>query len=479
MLSSAVKIIKILQARYIAAFAGGCVRDFLRKQKPEDYDIATNATPEQIKELFPDAEFVGESFGVSLVKMDGIGFEVSTFRSDGAYLDGRHPSSVRFVNSMKEDSDRRDFSINAMYWDPITDTIYDYHNGQFDLKNNLICFVGSPEDRIKEDRIRMIRAIRFSARFDMEITEKSFEAIFDMCSGIKDIPAERIGLEFSKMFEQVPAKNRGKMLEILRSSGLLEVLLPEVMIYKGCEQPPQFHPEGAKVKKIEFVDSPLEKLDPKNPDHFDKSKYILYPGDLWEHTKLVLEGLPEFSPADLIWAGLLHDVGKPVVANWVEEEQRWRFNKHDLAGAHLAKEILARFKYSNDFIGNVCDLVENHMRFMHTGKMKVAKLKRFLAKSNFRQHLDLHKADCYGSHGGLENYDFCIQKIEEWKNEGEKVVLPKPFVNGYDLLNMGFKQGPIFREILDEAMDMQLEGSSREEILEKIKEKQNVEGKEK
>ena len=416
---------------YIAVFAGGCVRDTLLNLDPKDFDIATNANIVSVIQVFGQERVnpVGKAFGVYLVDSH----EIATFRTEDGYTDGRHPDNVTFVMTMAEDSKRRDFTINAMYYDPIIDQWYDFHNGKEDLYHGVIRFVGNPMARIEEDYIRLLRAIRFAVRFNFKINPESCMAILGNANLIINAAPERVGVEINKMFEQVP-KEKGKILFYLFSSKLVSFLIPEIETMRGCEQPPQFHPEG----------------------------------DVFKHTQLVLDNLPEDASNELCWAALLHDIGKPEVQKWDDEDKRWRFNSHDAASERLARTILTRFKFSNDFIDQVCELVANHMKFMHVSSLKEAKLKRFLSLPNFQWHLDLHRADCLGSHGGLENITFCQEKIKEFAGEAQEVILPKNIVNGHDLMARGIPSGPALKPLLERAFDMQLEGKTREEILNEI-----------
>jgi len=396
--------------------------------QPKDYDIASNIGLYDLMDIFIDVKPVGKAFGVYLVN----GHEVAALRTEDEFYDGRHPDKVTFVNSLEEDSRRRDFTINAMYYDPISKIWYDFHNGQNDLKKGLITFVGNPEDRITEDKIRMLRAIRFSNRLNFTLHDTTKNAIMKHSRKILEVAQERVGIEFNKIWEQVEKKDN--VLKDIRSTKLLEYLIPEMMAMIGCEQPPQFHPEG----------------------------------DCYAHTLLVMTFLPINACNELCWAAMLHDIGKPVVQVWDHEDNRWRFNSHDIISEKMTRVILERFKYSNDFIDSICELVANHMRFAYVDKMKEAKLKRFLSLPNFNWHIQLHNADCLGSHGDTSNSLYCEQKIAEFAGDSNIVVLPKPLVDGHDLIKFGLRPGPEFKTLLEAALDMQLEGCSREEILLKI-----------
>jgi tRNA nucleotidyltransferase/poly(A) polymerase len=428
--NSSVQVIKSLQdAGFIAVFAGGCVRDTALSLEPKDYDIATSAVVSDILGIFPDSVQVGKAFGVYLIN----GHEVASLRTEDSYFDGRHPSNVQFVQSLEEDSKRRDFTINAMYYDPIANNTFDFHDGYCDIAARKIKFVGSPDERIKEDHLRILRAIRFAMRFDYRLDDKAFEAIQKNAALILKTAQERVGIEIGKIFKQV-SKDRGLLLDYMLPTGLLLTLLPEVSAMVGCEQPKQFHPEG----------------------------------DVYAHTKCVMNNLPEDASEELCWAAMLHDVGKPPSKSWDEEDKRWRFNRHEQWSEKMAKVILERFRYSNDFIDQVRSLVDNHMAFQHVRRMKESKLKRFLSISNFSDHLALHRADCLGSHGDLDHYEFCQKKLAEFANEAPVLKLPDRLVTGHDLIAMGMSAGPAMKPMLEKAFDMQLEGKTREEILKEL-----------
>ena len=436
MYQTAASIVDELQkAGYAGVLAGGCVRDMILGLEPHDYDIATSAKPNEVAQLFPDGKYVGENFGVYLVTRNDFQFEIATFRKDGEYTDGRHPDNIRFC-SMEEDASRRDFTCNALFYDPIRSKTYDFVQGYKDIKNSTLRFVGNPKDRVQEDHIRLLRAVRFSSRFGFEIHKDSMNAIFDNAYLIKEAAQERVGTEITKILSE--CKNSTSMMELFYESGLIDQLLPELVLTRGCEQPPEFHPEG----------------------------------DVWTHTLLAMDNMESDEP-EALWAAMLHDVGKPIVGMYDEEEDRWRFNKHDLISEEITEKILKRFKFSNDFISTVCDLVSNHMKFMYVSRMRVSKLRRFLAKPRFDLHLALHKADCLACHGKLDNYRFCERKIKEFVNDPvvtklNTIDLPKPLVTGHDLIELGWEPSPRFRTALNIALDIQLEGGTREECLNAI-----------
>jgi len=421
----AVGIIKILQsAGYQAVFAGGCNRDQIMGVMPHDYDIATSAFPHQVQELFPNNIEVGKAFGVIIVILDGIQFEVATFRRDaGIYLDGRHPSSVEF-STMEEDANRRDLTINGIFYDPTLEEYYDYVGGRKDIEDKLIRFIGDPEERILEDHLRLMRAIRFKHRLGFSMDSDTEKAIMDNSILIKKISVERIADELTKILEQ--SKVRGEALKDLEHFGILKHILPEIQDMFGCEQPVDFHPEGCVGK----------------------------------HTCLTLNYLPKEASPELLWATLLHDVGKPTTKAWDDRKGRLVFNGHDIKGSHIARELLTRLKFSNYFIDRVCSLIENHMKFCVIRDMRKSTLKRFIAMDRFEEHLQLHKADCLSSHGGLDNLQFVKEAMDSFAEEpGGKVILPDRLVDGNDLIAMGFKPGPKFKEILEAVDTEQLEGT--------------------
>jgi len=411
-----------------AVYAGGCVRDMLMNNEAHDIDIATNALPDNIERIFPKTVAVGKAFGVIVVILDGEEFEVATFRKDSAESDGRRPDSVTFC-SMEEDAKRRDLTINGLFYDPIADIIYDYTGGQKDILEKVIRFIGDPRERIKEDKLRLMRVIRFAARFNFEIEPRTYAAVKEHASEVATVSAERIADEMTKIL-RVSEKRRA--LELLHSTGLLYTILPEIAIMRGCEQPPEFHPEG----------------------------------DVFEHTVLALSELPEDASDTLLWGALLHDVGKPPTQTF---EDRIRFSGHDKRGMCLTEEIMKRFKFSNDFVEHTCALVENHMKFMCVEEMRTSTLKRFMNLDKFDEHLELHRVDCLSSHGDLEHYDFMVEKLKSFEATPEKVMLNKlpRLITGHDLLTLGYSQGPLFRTILTDIEDQQLEDTivTREQAL--------------
>lgn len=426
--SSAIQIVRRLrEAGHDALFAGGCVRDRLLGQVPKDYDIATSAVPEEILEIFGKVEKVGAHFGVILLRESGNHFEIATFRRDGEYQDGRRPESVAFTNA-REDAERRDFTVNGMFFDPLEDRVIDYVGGREDLAAKQIRAIRKPADRFREDHLRILRAIRFATVLQFEIEEETWNDLQAAAPKITSLPPERVREELDKIWRH---PNRLRGFDLLVASGIMKLLLPEMIDLQGCEQPPQWHPEG----------------------------------DVFVHTRLMLSLLPEEASLPLVLSTLFHDIGKPATFTYDEDAERIRFNGHDRLGAEMTKSILRRFKYSNEVVEAVTDAVAVHMQFKDVTKMRKATLKRFLARENFSDELALHRVDCLGSHGRLGNYEFLKEKIAEFAAEP---LIPPPFVTGRDLIERGLAPGPHFKRILAAIQDQQLEGtlSSRDEALE-------------
>ena len=424
------KIAERLRDRgHIAYFAGGCVRDMVRGLTPKDYDIATDARPEDVQALFPRTYAVGAHFGVIIVLEDDFQFEVATFRSDEAYIDGRHPSAVHFA-SPEEDAKRRDFTINGMFFDPVSDKVIDLVRGQTDIDAKLVRAIGEPAQRFEEDRLRMLRAVRFATTLDYQIDKRTWDALAANASSINQISAERIREELVRIFL---SSNRVRGWDLLDASGLMSAILPELEAMKGVLQPEQFHPEG----------------------------------DVFVHTRLMLSMLPEDVSISLVFAVLFHDVAKPVTAR-VDETGRIRFNEHDRIGAEMTEAIMRRLRFSGAEIEATIEMVRQHMVFKDAPKMRIAKLKRFMARPTFDEELELHRVDCQSSHRMLDNYEFLLRKREEFANEP---IIPPPLVRGDDLIAFGLKPGPKFGEILEAVETRQLEGKlrTRDEALDWVK----------
>jgi poly(A) polymerase len=441
-----------------AYLVGGCVRDLLLGREPADYDVATGAAPEEVMRIFPETYAVGAQFGVVLVPVRDVAgdvasnvsteeaericrdvacyvssntvskanvVEVATFRSDLGYSDGRHPDQVRFSKSPREDVERRDFTINGMLLDPVTGQVLDYVGGQKDLQARIIRAIGRPELRFDEDKLRMLRAVRFAARFGYTIESETFAAIQKLAPGIHQVSRERVRDELTKMLTEGQAREAFLLLD---QTGLLKEVLPEIVAMKGVEQPPQFHPEG----------------------------------DVFVHTLLLLQELPHPCSAALAWGSLLHDVGKP--ATFRVAPDRIRFDNHAAVGVKMAEEICWRLRFSNDDTDQILALIDNHMRFSSVPQMKESTFKRFVRQPRFDEHLELHRLDCEASHGDLTSYQFTRQRIAAIPPEA---IRPAPLVSGDDLIAAGYEPGPRFKEILSTVEDAQLEGrlSSKENAM--------------
>ena len=424
---SAVSIVQNLQeAGYQAYFVGGCVRDMILHREPADYDVATDATPDQVMRIFPETYAVGAKFGVVLVpssssqRSENEVVEVATFRSDIGYSDGRHPDQVRYSKDPQEDVERRDFTVNGLLLDPIKDVILDLVGGRMDLDAGVIRAIGEPERRFAEDKLRMLRAVRFAARFGYSIEPLTFAAIQKLASQIHQVSRERVRDELSKMLIEGHARSAFLLLD---QTGLLREVLPEISAMKGVEQPPQFHPEG----------------------------------DVFVHTLLLLDKLPQPCPSTLAWGALLHDVGKP--ATFRIAPDRIRFDGHVDVGVKMAQEICRHLRFSNEDAEQILALVGNHMRFAQAQQMKESTFKKFVRMPRFEEHLELHRMDCQASHGDLTSFNFVREKMAAMPAE---VMRPAPLVSGDDLIGAGYSPGPRFKEILAAIEDGQLEGRLRD-----------------
>ncbi len=420
---AACAIVRRLQAHgHAAYFAGGLVRDHLLGRAPKDIDIATSARPEQLRALLPEAKPSGERFGVLSLPLGAAAhetIEVATFRTEGPYLDGRRPAWVR-PGTLAEDARRRDLTVNALYLDPVRGRVIDLVGGRADLEARRLRTVGDPRRRFAEDRLRLFRTVRLGAELAFDIEPAALAAM-------QAVAARSAGLSPPRVFEELsrllcaPARRRG--LEWLRESGLLAVWLPEAAALHGVEQPPAFHPEG----------------------------------DCWTHTLLVLEALGEAPVRPLAWAALLHDVGKPPT---LRRAERIRFDGHAKVGAKMAHAILERLQAPARLRELVVELVRDHLKFIDVPRMREATLKRFLRRRSAPLHLALHRADCLGSHGKLDTWRFCLERLEAWRREGEQAALrPARLLGGRDLIAAGYRPGPIFRTMLQALEDAQLEGA--------------------
>ena len=412
---AAIRIIRDLEAAgHRALLAGGCVRDALLGSPPKDWDIATDAAPEAVQDLFEKTVAVGAQFGVVRVRVDDREFEVARFREDGPYGDGRHPDSVR-PSDEKGDAKRRDFTINGMFYDVSNDQLLDYVGGRRDLDAGIIRAVGEPGLRFREDHLRMMRAIRFSARFGFAIEPATASSIEAHAGLIGKISPERIRDELTIILTQA---NSDIAFAMLDSTGLLGHVLPEVAAMRGVAQPPEFHPEG----------------------------------DVWTHVLAMLRIKKRSASPTLAWGILLHDVGKPATFT---ETDRIRFNGHDKAGAAMCEDICGRLRMPKTQAARIRELVANHMRFMHVEKMRESRLKRFLREPYFEELLELHRVDCLASHENLRTHEFCARKLGELH---EEALRPPRLLGGHELMAMGYPAGPGLGEILLAVEDAQLEG---------------------
>jgi len=457
---AALNILKTLRAAgYEAYLAGGCVRDLLLDREPEDYDVTTSATPDVVLQMFPRAFGVGAHFGVVLVA-SGVAAEcedgaveercvteVATFRSDGIYSDGRHPDEVHYTKTAEEDVQRRDFTINGLLLDPIRlfpqglkpvswgvegvpaeartfqvsadlrSAVIDYVGGLDDLDAGVVRAIGRPEKRFEEDQLRLLRAVRFAARFGFKIETATLAAMRKLAARIHAVSRERIREELTKMLTEGHAR---RAFELLDETDLLVQVLPEISRMKGVAQPPQYHPEG----------------------------------DVWIHTLMLLDQLEPGCAMTLAWGALLHDVGKP--PTYREAPDRIRFDGHVEVGVAIGAEICRRFRFSNDETHQILALIDNHMRFADAPRMKASTLKRFFRLDNFPEHLALHRMDCLAAHRNLEIWNFVRERYE---STPEEVVRPQPLLTGRELIAAGYTPGPAFKEILQSIEDAQLEGT--------------------
>ena len=444
--SFAISVVRTLRDEgHQAYLVGGCVRDLLLKREPADYDISTDATPDEVMRIFPETYAVGAQFGVVLVPLpeseraaiaatEGqeagppleeraisghqhkFCIEVATFRSDVGYSDGRHPDEVRFSRDPKQDVQRRDFTINGLLLDPLTDQVLDFVGGQKHLNTKTIRAIGDPQLRFAEDKLRMLRAVRFAARFEYTIEPSTFAAIRALAAQIHQVSRERVRDELTRMLIEGHAR---RAFELLDETGLLQEVLPEISAMKGVEQPPEFHPEG----------------------------------DVFVHTLLLLEKLPQPCPMTLAWGALLHDVGKP--PTFRRAPDRIRFDDHVDVGVKMAEAICERLRFSNEDKAQILSLVDNHMRFGDVERMKPSTFKRFIRLPRFDEHLELHRLDCEGSHRSLRLYDFTREKRAEMPASS---IRPEPLLSGDDLIAAGYAPGPLFKQILAAVEDAQLDG---------------------
>jgi poly(A) polymerase len=427
--AAARSVLDKLRARgFQALYAGGCVRDTLLGVDPHDYDVATSAKPEEVEALFPRTVPVGAQFGVILVLEQGQEIQVATFRGDGFYRDGRHPESVTYTDA-EGDARRRDFTVNGLFYDPLTSEVLDFVGGREDLKAGILRAIGTPSERFSEDKLRLLRAVRFATTLGFTIDPETWKAVQERAPEILAVSAERIREELCKI---LLSPNRVRGFDLLDESGLLHEILPEMEPLKGCDQPPEFHPEG----------------------------------DVFVHTRLMLTLLKPDASLPLVLSVLFHDLGKPAT-RVVDETGRIRFNGHEGVSSEISLKIMHRLRFSNEMIDAVLPAVRLHMSFKDVPNMRVATLKRMMARPTFEEELELHRVDCLSSHGMLDNHAMLITKREEF---GRAPLIPVPLVTGHDLIALGWKPGKKFADVLQAVQTRQLEGTltSREEALDWI-----------
>jgi poly(A) polymerase len=411
---------ELQQAGHSAYWVGGCVRDVLLGRPPDDFDIATSARPEEMEALFLRTIPVGRQFGVLLVVRKGHSFQVATFRAESDYTDGRRPGQIKF-SSAKADALRRDFTINGLFFDPINNTLHDWVGGEADLKAKVIRTIGNPSERFEEDHLRLLRAVRLAAQLEFEIEAKTFAAVQEKAGLIPRVSAERVRDELVKLF-QAPHAARG--LDLLRLSGLLPHLLPEIAATEQCDQSPDYHPEGT----------------------------------VYNHLLKMLDQLPPNPDPSLPWAVLLHDIAKPVTAARNEQTGRIHFYEHERKGAVMAEEILRRLRFPRKQISDIVTCVRYHMQFKDVKAMRKSTLRRLLLRPTFPLELELHRLDCLGSHGQLENYHYLLEHLKELKAKPE--LIP-PLLRGQHLIKLGIPPGPNLGKLLEEAREKQLQGELR------------------
>jgi poly(A) polymerase len=415
---TATGIVRRLQtAGFTAFWVGGCVRDVLLERQPQDYDIATDSRPEQIEKLFKRTLAVGRKFGVMIVVEGKQQFQVATFRAEADYQDGRRPGKVVFSNA-EADAQRRDFTVNGLFYDPIAEKLHDWVGGEKDLQAKIIRTIGLPEERFAEDHLRLLRAVRFAAQLGFEIELETFVAVKKLAPKIELISAERVRDELIKLFALPAAAARG--LVLLRDSRLLPGILPELIAMILCQQSPDYHPEGT----------------------------------VFEHIRLMLEKLPPGASPSLPWAVILHDIAKPATAERNAATGAIHFYGHEKVGAALAERILQRLRFPKKQIEEIVTCVRQHMQFKDVKQMRKATLRRLLMRETFPLELELHRLDCLGSHGNLEHYEFLLAQAEELK---KKPAIRPPLLTGKDLIKLGMKPGPVLGALLAEIREKQLQ----------------------
>jgi poly(A) polymerase len=425
---TAVEIVRRLQqAGFTAFWVGGCVRDALLGREPQDYDIATSALPDQIEKLFDNTVAVGRKFGVMLVKENQIDFQVATFRAEADYQDGRRPERVTFGDA-QADARRRDFTVNGLFYDPMKESLHDWVGGEVDLRARIVRTIGSPNERFAEDHLRLLRAVRFAARLGFEIEEQTFAALRAHADQIRAISAERIRDELIKLFAPPEETRAGREtgapaargLDLLRGSGLLDLVLPELSATVSCEQSPDYHPEGS----------------------------------VYNHLRLMLAEMPAGADPLLSWAVLLHDIAKPVTATRDPKTGGIHFYEHERIGAEMAESILTRLRFSRKQIDAVVEAVRHHMQFKDAPHMRRSTLRRMLMRPTFPLELELHRLDCLGSHRRLDVHQFLLEAEKDLERQPE---IRPPLLTGEDLIALGMEPGRDLGRMLAEIREKQLQ----------------------
>jgi poly(A) polymerase len=469
MKKTATDIVKRLrESGYAAYLVGGCVRDMVMGKEPKDFDIATSALPDEVMRLFPQTLTVGAQFGVVLVVQNGHTYEVATFRSDGLYEDGRHPKEVLYTDDPRRDVLRRDFTINGLLYDPVAETVLDFVEGQSDIRNGIIRTIGEPEQRFLEDKLRLMRAVRFAARFDYRLDSDTQRSIFELAHKITQVSQERIRDELVKILTEGYSARGIRLLEECR---LLQQILPEVSCLKGVPQPPEFHPEGDvwthtmlmlelmdRTKRERYAENGATAIEILRPDMTSAEFRAKDYGTAGEATTLLPRDRPpgvsdsqSYPSITLAMGVLLHDIGKPPT---FEIQDRIRFNNHPEVGARMAAGICERFRFTHRQSEQITRLVSDHLKFKDLPHMRPSTLKRFLRQDGFDEHLELHRLDCLGSHRNLDNWKYAKEMLERLEPEE---IRPSRLLTGDDLIRMGYRPGPSFKEILKAVEDAQLD----------------------
>jgi len=459
---------KLRESGYAAYLVGGCVPDMVMGREPKDFDIATSARPEEVTRLFPQTLTVGAQFGVVLVVQNGHPYEVATFRSDGPYEDGRHPKEVLYTDDPRRDVLRRDFTINGLLYDPVAETVLDFVEGQTDIRNGIIRTIGESQQRFLEDKLRLMRAVRFAARFGYKLDPDTRRSIFELAHKINQVSQERIREELIKILTEGYS---AKGIRLLEECHLLQEILPEVSKLKGVPQPPEFHPEGDvwthTMLMLELMDqtkrernlgsggASIEPSPPSNLPYQSRVQDIGRPEDTASslpRDQAVDVGDPQSYPSICLAVSvLLHDIGKPPT---FEVRDRIRFNNHPEVGARMAARICERFRFTNKQSDQIIRLVSDHLKFKDLPHMRPSTLKRFLRQDGFDEHLELHRLDCLGSHRNLDNWKYAKEMLERLEPEE---IRPSRLLTGDDLILMGHQPGPLFKEILKAVEDAQLD----------------------